>query len=196
MKNLFKIDSQRFAEGDVPEKTNEEILKEALAKQEENYKKLIEETTNKFSEQLELLKKEKEEAILAGKSEKDKAEYLSNQAKLKEEERVKQILAENELLRKEKQEKEQALKAKEEMDKLMKIVSDKPYLADKIKTVSTISQYETFIKPFEDDLKLAYEAKQADRNRNGNVFNGYNTSKKTDGTFADKISEVLAKRKK
>lgn len=193
-KDLFNINLQLFAEGDV-EKTNEEILKEALAQAEENFKKLLEEKEAKYKEDLEKINKEKEDAILAGKSEKDKAEYLANQARLNEEKRVQEILEENERLKKEKSEKEEALKAKEEKDRLLDIIANKPYLADKIKTVNTVSQYETFIKPFEDDLKIAYEAKIKDRERNGNVFKGINTSNDT-VDFKTKVAEILANRKK
>ena len=191
-KEKFKIDLQRFAEG---EKTNEEILKEALTQAEENFKKLLEEKEAKFKEDLERINKEKEDAILAGKSEKDKAEYLANQARLNEEKRVQEILEENARLKKEKAEKEEALKAKEEKDKLLDIVANKPYLADKIKTVNTISQYETFIKPFEDDLKLAYEAKLKDKERNGNVFRGVNTNNGT-SDLQTKLADIIANRKK
>ena len=193
-KDLFKINLQLFAEGDV-EKTNEEILKEALAKAEDNFNKQLEDIKSRFEEETNKLKQEKEEAILAGKSEKDKAEYLANQAKLNEEKRVKEILEENERLKKEKSEKEEALKAKEEKDRLLDIIANKPYLADKIKTVNTVSQYETFIKPFEDDLKIAYEAKIKDRERNGNVFKGINTSNNT-VDLKTKVAEILANRKK
>ena len=193
-KDLFKINLQLFAEGDV-EKTNEEILKEALAKAEDNFNKQLEDIKSRFAEETNKLKQEKEEAILAGKSEKDKAEYLANQAKLNEEKRVKEILEENERLKKEKSEKEEALKAKEEKDRLLDIIANKPYLADKIKTVNTVSQYETFIKPFEDDLKIAYEAKIKDRERNGNVFKGINTSNNT-VDLKTKVAEILANRKK
>ena len=193
-KDLFKINLQLFAEDDV-EKTNEEILKEALAKAEDNFNKQLEDIKSRFVEETNKLKQEKEEAILAGKSEKDKAEYLANQAKLNEEKRVKEILEENERLKKEKSEKEEALKAKEEKDRLLDIIANKPYLADKIKTVNTVSQYETFIKPFEDDLKIAYEAKIKDRERNGNVFKGINTSNDT-VDLKTKVAEILANRKK
>ena len=193
-KDLFKINLQLFAEGEV-EKTNEEILKEALAKAEDNFNKQLEDIKSRFAEETNKLKQEKEEAILAGKSEKDKAEYLANQAKLNEEKRVKEILEENERLKKEKSEKEEALKAKEEKDRLLDIIANKPYLADKIKTVNTVSQYETFIKPFEDDLKIAYEAKIKDRERNGNVFKGINTSNDT-VDLKTKVAEILANRKK
>ena len=193
-KDLFKINLQLFAEGDV-EKTNEEILKEALAKAEDNFNKQLEDIKSRFAEETNKLKQEKEEAILAGKSEKDKAEYLANQAKLNEEKRVKEILEENERLKKEKSEKEEALKAKEEKDRLLDIIANKPYLADKIKTVNTVSQYETFIKPFEDDLKIAYEAKIKDRERNGNVFKGINTFNDT-VDLKTKVAEILANRKK
>lgn len=191
---LFSINLQLFAEGDA-EKTNEEILKEALAKAEDNFNKQLEDIKSRFVEETNKLKQEKEEAILAGKSEKDKAEYLANQAKLNEEKRVKEILEENERLKKEKSEKEEALKAKEEKDRLLDIIANKPYLADKIKTVNTVSQYETFIKPFEDDLKIAYEAKIKDRERNGNVFKGINTSNDT-VDLKTKVAEILANRKK
>ena len=193
-KALFSINLQLFAEGDA-EKTNEEILKEALAKAEDNFNKQLEDIKSRFVEETNKLKQEKEEAILAGKSEKDKAEYLANQAKLNEEKRVKEILEENERLKKEKSEKEEALKAKEEKDRLLDIIANKPYLADKIKTVNTVSQYETFIKPFEDDLKIAYEAKIKDRERNGNVFKGINTSNDT-VDLKTKVAEILANRKK
>lgn len=192
-KEKFKIDLQRFAEGD---KTNEEILKEALTQAEENFKKLLEEKEAKFKEDLERINKEKEDAILAGKSEKDKAEYLANQARLNEEKRVQEILEENARLKKEKAEKEEALKAKEEKDKLLDIVANKPYLADKIKTVNTISQYETFIKPFEDDLKLAYEAKLKDKERNGNAFKGVSTNGGNTTDIKAKLAEIIASRKK
>lgn len=192
-KEKFKIDLQRFAEG---EKTNEELLKEALTQAEENFKKLLEEKEAKFKEDLERINKEKEDAILAGKSEKDKAEYLANQARLNEEKRVQEILEENARLKKEKAEKEEALKAKEEKDKLLDIVANKPYLADKIKTVNTISQYETFIKPFEDDLKLAYEAKLKDKERNVNVFKGVSTNGGNATDIKAKLAEIIASRKK
>ena len=159
------------------------------------FNKQLEDIKSRFLEETNKLKQEKEEAILAGKSEKDKAEYLANQAKLNEEKRVKEILEENERLKKEKSEKEEALKAKEEKDRLLDIIANKPYLADKIKTVNTVSQYETFIKPFEDDLKIAYEAKIKDRERNGNVFKGINTSNDT-VDLKTKVAEILANRKK
>ena len=192
-KDLFKINLQLFAEGEENKEKSVDY-KALLEKQKEAYEALLkqkeEETNKKLIEIQTELEKEKLDKMDAEK----KKAYLEQKAKLEEEERFSNLVKDLEEKNNKIAEYEKAIKEKEFKEEMLKLVADKPYMAEEAKNYRSMEDYNLFGKPLESRLKTLWEYEQKNREAGKDAFKGFNIN---DGDKKDlSLDEIMAEKLK
>lgn len=174
----------------------EEVVdyKALLDKQKESYENLIKQRDEETNKKLAQIQAELEKERLEKMDTEKKKEYLEQKAKKEEEERFANLVKDLELKNAKLAEYEKAIKEKEFKEQMLKLVSDKPWMAEEAKNYRSIEDYELFGKPLESKMKALWEYEQRNKESGKDAFKGFDIN---NGDGKEKsLDEIMAEKLK